>query len=352
MCKPSFSFAMACCRALSAASLLAIAACDHGPTAVSESAWTGERHLTTPAGTRILARIDRSSAAPSSPVIVLMSGLDTPLELWTAVRSTLATSATVFSYDRGGVGRSSPVTGPRPSSVVAQELHDALRAAGLRPPYLLVAHSIGGLHARVFADRYRTEVAGLVLVDATHETLLGFLGPDDITAIADAQQFAGSKAEVLAQAQSVAEAVSSRLPDVPLSVITSMKPEPGQSADVREWFANLQAQWLELVSRSEQVRTDVGHLVPVEAPGVVVDATQRVLALGRTARRVDGDTEFPVGPLPPCPLSPPSSARPPVERQFMCRSSAPLSGSNGCFPFSARLGVSSDISGRSANGPC
>jgi pimeloyl-ACP methyl ester carboxylesterase len=210
----------------------------------------------------------------------LVSGLDTRLEVWEGVRSGLSGFAPVFSYDRGGVGGSGAVTGTRPSSVVAEELRATLVAAGVRPPYVLVAHSIGGVHARVFAHRHPQEVAGVVLVDAPHESLLGMMGPDDLAAVAADMRHPGSRAEVLAQATSVAEVAASRLPDVPLSVITSMRPEPGEGPGTRDLLAGLQGEWLRQVRRAEQVRTDVGHMVPLEAPGVIVDATRRVLSGG------------------------------------------------------------------------
>jgi pimeloyl-ACP methyl ester carboxylesterase len=44
-----------------------------------------------------------------------------------------------------------------------------LDAAGESPPYILVGHSFGGYNMRLFADRYLDEVAGIVLVDSSHE---------------------------------------------------------------------------------------------------------------------------------------------------------------------------------------
>jgi pimeloyl-ACP methyl ester carboxylesterase len=56
------------------------------------------------------------------------------------------------------------------------ELHLLLQAAGLRAPYVLVGQSIGGLLVRLYAEQYSSEVAGLVLVDPTHESeMLGSL---------------------------------------------------------------------------------------------------------------------------------------------------------------------------------
>lgn len=39
----------------------------------------------------------------------------------------------------------------------------------MAPPYVLVGHSVGGLIAQVYAGAYPREVAGVVLLDSTHE---------------------------------------------------------------------------------------------------------------------------------------------------------------------------------------
>jgi pimeloyl-ACP methyl ester carboxylesterase len=52
---------------------------------------------------------------------------------------------------------------------MAYELHSALGKLGIKPPYVLAGQSFGGLLARTFATQYPKEVAGMVLVDSTHE---------------------------------------------------------------------------------------------------------------------------------------------------------------------------------------
>jgi pimeloyl-ACP methyl ester carboxylesterase len=52
---------------------------------------------------------------------------------------------------------------------VVYELHTALMKAGIKGPYVLVGQSIGGLLVRTFASQYTKELAGMVLVDSTHE---------------------------------------------------------------------------------------------------------------------------------------------------------------------------------------
>ena len=55
---------------------------------------------------------------------------------------------------------------PRTNVRIADELHTALRNAGLSRPYVLVAHAFGSYNMRAFADRYMRDVGGIVLVDA------------------------------------------------------------------------------------------------------------------------------------------------------------------------------------------
>ena len=58
---------------------------------------------------------------------------------------------------------------PRTAAVAAGELAQLLDRAGVPAPYLLVGHSFGGLVAQLFASQYPQRVAGLVLIDASHE---------------------------------------------------------------------------------------------------------------------------------------------------------------------------------------
>ncbi len=101
------------------------------------------------------------------PVVVLDAGLGDWSPSWIRVQSRLASGTTACAYDRAGYGFSDPASSPRTASANARELRDLLRAANLPPPYVLVAHSFGGLDALAFAQADRRDVAGMVLVDGT-----------------------------------------------------------------------------------------------------------------------------------------------------------------------------------------
>jgi pimeloyl-ACP methyl ester carboxylesterase len=106
-----------------------------------------------------------------NPAVILLHGLgDSSLD-WGLVQPEVGRFARVCSYDRAGVGWSDPGPAPRGPLTVAKELHSLLVNAKEIGPYVLVGHSWGGLIARVYASQYPTEVAGMVLVDPTHEDM-------------------------------------------------------------------------------------------------------------------------------------------------------------------------------------
>lgn len=102
-----------------------------------------------------------------SPTVVLDAGSPDTSAVWTAVQPAVARRTRVCAYDRPGLGRSAPVTGPRTLRRQVDDLRSLLAAAHIPPPYVVAGHSWGGLIARVFAHDYRRVTAGAVLVDAT-----------------------------------------------------------------------------------------------------------------------------------------------------------------------------------------
>jgi pimeloyl-ACP methyl ester carboxylesterase len=109
-------------------------------------------------------------AGEGDPTVVIIPALGDCALQWAGVQRALQPELSVCLVDRPGLGWSDPGPWPRTIGTMADELHRALRAAPeLRPPFVLVGHSIGGLIARMYCARHPEHAAGLVLVDSSHE---------------------------------------------------------------------------------------------------------------------------------------------------------------------------------------
>jgi pimeloyl-ACP methyl ester carboxylesterase len=113
-------------------------------------------------------RLHVHCAGQGSPSIILDAALGGSSVSWSLVQPELAKLAHVCSYDRAGFGWSDAGPLPRTAGRIADELRTLLDRAGVLPPFLPVGHSFGGLVALIFAHRFRSETAGLVLVDPAH----------------------------------------------------------------------------------------------------------------------------------------------------------------------------------------
>ena len=114
-------------------------------------------------------RLNLYCVGNGSPTVIFESGLTDPINVWGYVQPVVARKTRTCSYDRAGVGFSDAGRRPATSANIVDDLHHLLIAAKIKPPYVLVAHSAGGLNATLYAYTYPSEVAGMVLVDPTDE---------------------------------------------------------------------------------------------------------------------------------------------------------------------------------------
>lgn len=99
-----------------------------------------------------------------SPTVVLGTDGDDGTPAWRLVQPVVAKHTRVCSYDSAGLGFSDPVTTTLDAASAVTDLHRLLSRAGVAPPVVMVGYSLSGLYARLYADRYPREVAGMVLV--------------------------------------------------------------------------------------------------------------------------------------------------------------------------------------------
>lgn len=253
-------------------------------------------------GLKLRARIE-GQGPEGQPAVVFVSGLGEGAEAWEKVQPVMAQTARTVSYDRAGLGQSDPDESRPTFQRAAAQLHTLLQNAGIKPPYVLVGHSIGGPHIRMFAGLYPNEVAGLVFVDPTDFTqtradqlaIWTELGSGEAglsafekmvwSPLAQAPPAVRAEGEVAEQAtkggwedfRSLAP-----LPDVPMVVLMAGKvPIPPEMKMVMglqriNHFAKLGVQ----VSDGALVLTNrSGHVIQADEPELVLWAIRRVMRL-------------------------------------------------------------------------
>jgi pimeloyl-ACP methyl ester carboxylesterase len=239
-----------------------------------------------------------------SPSVVFETGGSAasggPLECWELVQPAVSKFTRTVSYDRAGIGRSAPGPKPRDARQVARELHAALKAAHLRPPYLLVGHSFGGPFNRVFGAMYPDEIAGIVLLDPTQEEFIDWHNNWERSQHSDHVERHDEEWNDI-QA-SLAEAHESRLPPgVPVVLITAMGPrvlpsfvtekQKDELRTLRPMWLKFHNEWIEKITNSQHIITEnSGHGIPFEEPELVINTIRRVVEQTRQpTRTVDGN---------------------------------------------------------------
>jgi pimeloyl-ACP methyl ester carboxylesterase len=114
-------------------------------------------------------RLHLNCTGEGAPTIILDAGLGGSSLDWSLVQPDLSRSTRTCSFDRAGMGWSDQGQGERTPEHIADELALLLDRGHINGPYVLVAHSLAGKNARVFAMRHHEAVAGMVLLDARHE---------------------------------------------------------------------------------------------------------------------------------------------------------------------------------------
>ena len=218
-----------------------------------------------------------------SPAVIFEGGFGTGIASWSTVQRDVAAFAQTVSYDRAGIGQSDPGPKPRSAKQIAAELHTALEKAGVKPPYVMVGHSFGGIYVRVFADMYPKEVVGLVLIDPSQESFNDWLvknQPDRVKAgqsnIAKASE--GVQAEFAGVDTSYAQARVAKVPEgIPVTILTATE-DDSMPAEARKLWIEKHKEWAATVPASKHIVVDKAtHFIQAQQPALVVDSIKQVL---------------------------------------------------------------------------
>jgi len=273
-------------------------------------------------GGRRLHVVCKGSA--DGPSVIIEAGLSqyTAASTYGKAQEAIAAFARVCVYDRAGMGWSDAVAEGRTHRGMVEDLHRLLEAANIPSPYVLVGHSMGGLLVRQFVQAHRGDVVGVVLADATSESIFepqasaaraGIIAQiekgltNGRPGVPVAPLPAGTAPEVamsftpaiLAAVKDEYQAIDrapadmrrrhgyGTLADLPLVVVRRGRTAQPPSVVDTLWRAE-QEQLPGLSGNSILVVADhSGHVIPFDEPAVVADAVRRVISAWRRNGRVE-----------------------------------------------------------------
>ncbi len=248
-----------------------------------------------------------------SPTVILKSGYRNDAEIWSAqpepgastVSPQVARFTRTCAYDRPGtfldanhLSRSTPVQMPRTARDLVSDLHVLLQRAHVPGPYVIAAHSFGGIFARLYASTYPNEIVGIVLVDALSEKVRSGLTPEQWKLYVN---FGFTKPtpglekykkietlDVNASLDQIEKAATAKpLRPIPLFILTQGQPfdlSPWQPlpADFpgaldRAWHAAQDALVTLAPNAKRLIATKSAHYIQVQEPELVIDAIKQVV---------------------------------------------------------------------------
>lgn len=242
---------------------------------------------------------------------ILESGLGDSSRIWgvsvteqesDSVASKLEKFGRVFRYDRLGEGKSPDLltSDPIPAIQTVMRLHNFLVKKEIKPPYILVGHSIGGLYMQEFAKKFPEEVAGVILIDScvgSQMTASGWereipkkYSTKTYCCFLKKQKIKADYCEVIAQKQHASDIPFPK--EIPLDVISAKYHTWGSETNKKQmdiWHKELAKQsqigvWKEADKSfvEYQEHPEIAHYPHFFEPDLVVQSVERILELNKT----------------------------------------------------------------------
>ena len=273
-------------------------------------------------------RLHINCSGEGGPTVIFDAGMGCNSLEWALVQPAVSKFTYACSYDRAGNGWSDESPLERTSQNIVDELHMLLKNAKIPGPYVLVGHSFGGSNVLLYANTYPDEVAGIVLVDSSHEdqldkmpdmpkqnegvaSFLTYVGgvrllthfpiykkslvmfPVEIQEMYPAKistssfiKTAFKEISLLDKSLNQLKATGAKVGDKPLIVITAGKPVNAEEVGLsQEQVDQITKVWKmlqkDLVAKSSQGKQMIaehsGHMITREQPEIIIEAIREVI---------------------------------------------------------------------------
>ncbi len=233
-----------------------------------------------------IGAIEFFRSGSGSPSVVFLNGFRMELSNWSTVINLLEgkMKGTLISYNRAGVGKTTKPGKAQTGLAVVQEMDCFLQCLGADLPVILVAHSLGGIFANLYARQYPRKVAAAVFVDSSH--------PDEIQAQKSMgkpfvinmlnegiksleKTFSPYKFSEDEEIETTIKQIrqASDFPDIPLTVVTGRKKMPFAPVKGMSIHLECQNKLLDLALDSKQVFAEQsGHFPQINQPDLVANS--------------------------------------------------------------------------------
>ncbi len=236
------------------------------------------------------------------PTIVFLTGKGRPQSDFKKVYTKLKKTNQIFSYDRAGLGKSELIRSERRVDTMAYELHELLVKAKVKPPYVLVGHSLGGGIMRCFASMYPETVEGMVFVEPAHEEEYKYgleirSDSDKVVFRDEFKSYLRTKSKVKGQKEESKESFdfdtlgfstnqkivkNLKLPTtIPMTLLISMSPDVENAYIEKELKYKLDffEKWKSMNPNTKIVSTyKSGYFIQKDEPGLVVDEINEMVS--------------------------------------------------------------------------
>ena len=222
----------------------------------------------------------------NKPTVIFESGLGDDMASWKEVVARTEKFANVFAYNRAGFSGSNSKNSARSGEVIVSELRSLLKIVHLKPPYILVGHSLGGAYMELYAKTFPEEVSGIILIDPNSaqypeqckKKKLGYCEPpSSIPKWASFFLPDAVEGEIVGFKKTHAQInKAEQLPNVPLAMLSSTQRSKEESPEERKrrvLYSKLHKELSLYVPNSRFIECDTcSHYIHQDQPGLVVDA--------------------------------------------------------------------------------
>lgn len=227
-------------------------------------------------------KIKCAHISKGAPTIVFENGFCSGMscmKYWDSAFMELSKEFSLFAYDRVDDALSKKNIEDMRTHLEdkIEVLRIMLNKKGLKAPYILVGHSLGGLYVQYFAKKYPNEVVGIVLVDAVY--------PEVWTneSVKDSEENIVLDTNIAKMGEVIL--AMPNLDTKPMLILSATQEEhkkdnPDKVTMINRAIEN-QKNYMKLYPFAQQTWIDCGHLIQYEKPESIVLIVQEMVKVSK-----------------------------------------------------------------------